>query len=209
MLATFPSSFFYEIVTLYVVLDPVAAIPVFLAVTKGLDQRQRLRVAAYAVLIAFAIFLFFIGIGHQLLNALHIPMASFQLAGSLVLLIFGLQMTLGKVSEVSPTPEAGNSLVQRSVFPLATPCIAGSGSIMTVMMLTDNVARTSAESIQTVIVLSICLAILFFALSCASWLSKILGRSGIEVITRVFGLILTSIAVTNNIIAIKLSFGLN
>lgn len=205
----FPSSFFYEVVTLYVVLDPVAAIPVFLAVTKGLSQRERLRVAAYGVLVAFAIFLFFIAIGHQLLNALHIPMASFQLAGSLVLLIFGLQMTLGKMSEASPSPESGNGLLQRAIFPLATPCIAGSGSIMTVMMLTDNVARTSSENLQTVLVLCICLSILFAALSFATSLARILGQSGIEVITRVFGLILTSIAVTNIIIAIKISFGLS
>ena len=205
----FPSSFFYEVVTLYVVLDPVAAIPVFLAVTKGLGQRERLRVAVYGVLVAFAIFLFFIAIGHQLLNALHIPMASFQLAGSIVLLIFGLQMTLGKMSEVSLSPEAGNGLLQRAIFPLATPCIAGSGSIMTVMMLTDNVARTSSENLQTVLVLCICLSILFVALSFASSLARILGQSGIEVITRVFGLILTSIAVTNIIVAIKISFGLS
>jgi len=204
----FPSSFLYEVITLYVVLDPVAAMPVFLAATKGLDGRQRLRVAAYAVAVAFAIFLFFIGIGHQLLNALHIPMASFQLAGSIVLLIFGLQMTLGKVAEPSLPDEADNSLLQRAIFPLATPCIAGSGSIMTVMMLTDNVARTSAENLQTILVLCLCLSILFVALALASSLSKLLGRSGIEVITRVFGLILTSIAVTNIIIAIKISFGL-
>ena len=148
----FPSSFIYEIVTLYVVLDPVAAVPIFLAVTAGLDQRQRFRVAAYAVAVAFSIFMFFISIGHQLLNALHIPMASFQLAGSLVLLIFGLQMTLGKVSEAAPVSEAGHSLLQRAIFPLATPCIAGSGSIMTVMMLTDNVEElVSRDDVDVVV----------------------------------------------------------
>lgn len=204
----FQSGFLYEAITLYVVLDPIAAIPIFLAVSKGLDNRQRLQVAAYAVAVAFAIFLFFIGIGHQLLNALHIPMASFQLAGSIVLLIFGLQMVLGKVSEPDVPAEDGHSLLQRAIFPLAMPCIAGSGSIMTVMMLTDNVARTSAENLQTILVLCLCLSILFVALALASSLAKLLGRSGIEVITRVFGLILTSIAVTNIIIAIKLSFGL-
>ena len=91
----FPSSFFYEVVTLYVVLDPVAAIPIFLAATRGLDTKDRLKVAFYGVAVAFVIFLFFIAIGHQLLDALHIPMASFQLAGSIVLMLFGLQMAMG------------------------------------------------------------------------------------------------------------------
>ena len=204
----FPSSFIYEIVTLYVVLDPVAAVPIFLMVTAGLDKHQRLRVAIYAIAVALAIFLFFISVGHQLLNALHIPMASFQLAGSLVLLIFGLQMTSGRFSEAAPVSETGHGLLQRAIFPLATPCIAGSGSIMTVMMLTDNVERSLAEILQTVVILCICLSILLAVLSMASSISRLLGRSGIEVISRVFGLILTSISVTNIIIAIKISVGL-
>lgn len=204
----FPSSLLYEIVTLYVVLDPVAAIPIFLGVTAGLDQRQRLKVAGYAIIVSFAIFMFFISIGHQLLNALHIPMASFQLAGSLILLIFGLQMALGRISHATTQDESGHTLLQRAVFPLATPCIAGSGSIMTVMMLTDNAARTSSEIVQTVLVLCICLSILFIVLCLAGAIARLIGRGGIEVISRVFGLILTSIAVTNIIIAIKISFAL-
>ncbi len=79
---------------------------------------------------------------------------------------------------------------------------------MTVMMLTDNVERSFVEILQTVLVLCICLSILLAALSLAGSISRFLGRSGIEVISRVFGLILTSIAVTNIIIAIKMSFGL-
>ena len=205
----FPSSFFYEVVTLYVVLDPIAAVPIFLAATKGLDQRARVKVAAYGVAVAFLIFLFFIFIGHALLEALHIPMASFQLAGSIVLFLFGLQMALGNMPEPAPSEEGGGSLLQRAIFPLATPCIAGSGSIMTIMMLTDNVARTAAEKLQTILVLSLCLGFLFSVLALGGVIARILGRNGIEVISRVFGLILISIAVTNIIVAIKISFGLS
>lgn len=208
-MTTFPSSFFYEVVTLYVVLDPVAAIPIFLTATRGLDTRERLKVAFYGVAVAFTIFLFFIAIGHQLLEALHIPMASFQLAGSIVLLLFGLQMAIGNLPEPAAQEEGGHSLLQRAIFPLATPCIAGSGSIMTVMMLTDNTARTMAEKFQTVLVLCLCLSILFTVLAFGGLIARVLGRSGIEVISRVFGLILTSIAITNVIVAIKISFGLS
>jgi len=162
-----------------------------------------------AVTVALAILMFFISIGHQLLNALHIPMASFQLAGSLMLLIFRLQMTLEKVSETVPMNETRHSFLQRAISPLATTCIAGSGWIMTVIMLTDNVERSFAEIRQTVLVLCICFSILLAALSLVGSISRFLGRRGIEVISRVFGLILTSIAVTNIIIAIMISFGLN
>ena len=80
---------------------------------------------------------------------------------------------------------------------------------MTVMMLTDNTARTIAEKLQTILVLGLCLSILFTVMAFGGLIARVLGRSGIEVISRVFGLILTSIAITNIIIAIKISFGLS
>ncbi len=205
----FGNSFLYEFVTLYVVLDPVAAIPIFLAATAGLPRRRQLAVALVAVTIAFAILVFFIALGEWLLEALHVPMASFQLAGGLILLLFGLQMTLGKVTETALSMPADATLVQRATFPLAMPCIAGAGSIMTVMLLTDNAERSVAEQLQTVGVLAACLALLFVVFAMAGGLSRLLGRGGIEIVTRVFGLVLTSIAVTNLVVAIKLSFNLS
>ena len=205
----FGNSFLYEFVTLYVVLDPVAAIPIFLAATAGLPRRRQLAVALAAVTIAFGILVFFIALGEQLLEALHVPMASFKLAGGLILLLFGLQMTLGKVTEAALSMPADATLVQRATFPLAMPCIAGAGSIMTVMLLTDNSERSFAEQLQTVGVLATCLALLLAVFAMAGSLSRLLGRGGIEIVTRVFGLILTSIAVTNLVVAIKLSFNLS
>ena len=204
----FASGFLYEFVTLYVVLDPVAAIPIFLAATAGLPRRRQLGVAFAAIAVSFAIFVFFIAFGELLLEALRVPMASFQLAGALILLLFGLQMTLGKVTEAALSMPADASLLQRAVFPLAMPCIAGAGSIMTVMLLTDNHERSLAEQVQTTGVLAACLLLLFAVFSLAGPLSRLLGRGGIEIITRVFGLILTSIAVNNLIVAIKLSINL-
>ena len=124
----FGSSFLYEFLTLYAVLDPVAAIPIFLAATAGLPRRQQSKVALIALSVSFLIFLFFIVCGDLMLEALHIPMASFQMAGALILLLFGLQMTLGKVTEAALAMPADASLSQRAIFPLAMPCIAGLAS---------------------------------------------------------------------------------
>ena len=110
-----------------------------------------------AVALSFLIFLFFIVCGDLMLEALHIPMASFQMAGALILLLFGLQMTLGKVTEAALAMPANASLSQRAIFPLAMPCIAGAGSIMTVMLLTDNHDRSFSEQLQTTGVLLTCL----------------------------------------------------
>ena len=132
MTPTFLSDFFYEFVTLFVILDPIATLPIFLMVTAGLDRRRSLQVAAYALGVAFLILLFFIVVGRPLLSALHIPMASYQLAGSLVLLLFGLKMVLGNVTEDAPSMPEDATPLQRAVFPLAVPGIAGAGAILTV-----------------------------------------------------------------------------
>ena len=205
----FLSDFFYEFVTLLVVLDPVGVIPLFLAVVGGLDRRRSILVAFYAVLIAFFILLFFIVAGQSLLAALKIQMPSFQLAGSLVLLLFGLQMVLGKMSEqmASLPPEA--MLLDRAVYPLAIPNIAGPGAILTVVLLTDNRARTVEEQVITTGVLALGLVVMFAAFGLATLIFRFLGRAGIEVVTRVSGLILASIAVTGLIESIKVSFGLS
>lgn len=205
---TFPNDIFSEAVTLFVILDPVATLPIFLSVTAGMDRRRSLLVAAYALGVAFLVLLFFILVGHGLLNRLGIPMASFQMAGSLVLLLFGLKMVLGKVVEeaVGMPPEA--SLMHRAVFPLAIPGIAGAGAILTVVLLTDNKVRSVTEQVTTVGILVLCMVLLFGLFAGAGLLFRLLGRPGIEIISRVFGLILTSIAVTGLVTATKLSFGL-
>jgi multiple antibiotic resistance protein len=205
--ATFTHTFLYELVTLFVILDPVATVPIFLAATAGLSRKQSLQVAAYAVSIAFAVLLFFIVGGQFLLNALHIAMPSFQLAGSIVLLLFGLKMVLGKVTEEAASIPAGMSLLERSIYPLAMPGIAGAGAMLTVVLLTDNNVRTFREQLLTIGELMLCMVVLFGLYAMSGSVFRLLGRAGIEIISRVFGLILASIAVNGLITAIKLSFG--
>ena len=205
---SFVNTFIYEFVTLFVILDPVATLPVFLAATVGLTRRQALGVAAYAVGISFLVLLFFIAGGQFLLEALKIPMPAFQLAGSIVLLLFGLSLVLGKVTKEAAAMPPDATLLERAIYPLAIPGIAGAGAILTVVLLTDNHTRSLAEQVQTTVILVLCLACLFLLFSLASFLFRILGRSGIEIVSRVFGLILCSIAVNGLIIAIKLSFHL-
>ena len=205
---SFTHTFVYELVTLFVILDPISTIPIFLAATAGLSRKDSLKVAAYAVAISFIVLLFFIAGGQLLLEALHIPMPSFQCAGSIVLLLFGLKLVLGKITEEAASIPPGTSLYERSIYPLAIPGIAGPGAMLTVVLLTDNDIRTLKEQAITTAELAICVLLLLGVYAGASLLYRLLGRGGIEVVSRVFGLIVASIAVNNLIIAIKLSFGL-
>lgn len=207
----FPNHLAYEFSTLIVVLDPIATVPVFMAVTHDLNRKESLRVAIYSVLLSFLILLIFIVLGQTFLDALRIPMPSFQLAGSILLFLLGLDMVRGKVDGASPDTMISAdkvNLLKRAAYPLAIPVIAGSGSILTVVMLTDNATRSVAEQVQTTVILIVCLSIHFLSFSCAPYIRKYLGTTGIETISRVFGLILTSIAVTGIVAAIKACFGI-
>ncbi|MFO1085195.1 MAG: MarC family protein [Reyranellaceae bacterium] len=202
----FQSHFFYEFVTLLAVLDPTAAIPVFLGVTAGLSTRQSLQVAGYAVATAFIVLFFFICLGQHLLEALGIPMASFQLAGSIVLLLFGLKLVLGQITAESEALPATATMAQRAIYPLAIPTISGAGSMLTVVLLTDNNTRSVAEQAVTTLRMAICLVIVFVILALSKQIFRLIGKPGIEIMSRVSGLILASIAVNGIIVAARVSF---
>ena len=178
----------------------------FLTATASLSRRQSLKVAAYAAAMAFLVLFFFICAGQHLLEALKIPMTSFQLAGSSVLLLFGVKLVLGQVAEeVSPFhrmlrwPSARSIRLQYRPLPARARC----GRVL----LTDNNVRTIGEQAITTSHLAISLAIVFCVLALSKWIFSVVGRPGIEVMGRVSGLILASIAVHNMIIAAKLSSG--
>ena len=142
-LPSFPSDFFHELVTLVVILDPLATVPVFLAVSAGLSAAEKRRVALYAVGIAMAVLTVAIAAGQLLLEALGIPMASFQLAGSIILFLLGIDMVTGRLAKEIGGFAADTPLVRRALYPLATPIIAGSGAILTI-----SLTRARLESVN-------------------------------------------------------------
>jgi multiple antibiotic resistance protein len=204
----FPSDFLYEFFTLLVILDPIATVPVFLAVTNGLKWRDALKVAITALAVAFGILTAFIFLGLEFLKVLDIPTASFQLAGSFILFTLGLSMVTGKMHAEIAKMSPNASILERSVYPLAMPSIAGAGAILTVVMLSDNNARVIAEQLQTSFVVLLCLSIHLITFMAGGFIIRYVGMIGVQVITRVFGLMICSIAVTGMVIAIKVSFGL-
>ena len=198
----------HELALMFLMLDPFGSVTVSLAVTAGLGRQERLRVAVYAAFAAFCVLSFFALLGGSVLDALGIPIAEFQFAGSLVLLAFGLQMTLGKVSQMAFEMPAGAGLAQRAVFPLATPAIAGPGAILTVVLLANNLDRSLAERVHTILELGCCVVLLGVLLASAVPLGRLLGRGGIEICVRVFGMVVSTIAVNNFVTALKVIFRL-
>ncbi len=198
-----------EIITTFIfffaVIDPVGTIPVFIAVTKSCEPKKKNKIAVKAVIVATIVLMFFLVAGEVILNAINVPLSAFQIAGGIVLFLFALTMIFG---ESKPDEELNeiNKESEKSIFPLAIPSIASPGAMIAAVMLTENSLYGILDQLKiSIIMLSVLLITLIFLLL-AGKLFKIIGNNGASIISRVMGLILASVAVTNVLEGIKLYF---
>lgn len=193
---------FADFMTLLIIVDPIGSLSIFLAVTKDQTVAQQRRTAVQANIIALCVLMGFLVVGQIILEALGIGMDSFKIAGGLVLFLFALQMIFGS-SSLSHQPEAGYNV---AVFPLAVPSLAGAGSMLAVVTLTDNNRHDLIEQATTagVVVLVICVTTTVMLL--ARPLRALLGQTGASVLSRVMGLILAALSVQTLTDGIKAVF---
>ncbi len=186
-----------EFVTVWVVVDPIGTVPVFIAVTAAMSGKERRGVAFRAALISALILLAFIVGGQLLLEALEISLVSFQIAGGIVLFLFALQMIFGPGKPESELSENRPSKEDVAVFPLAVPSLASPGAMLAVVVLTDNNRYSITEQVITtgvVMLVILCALILMLA---AGFINRVIGISGASILSRVMGLILAAVAVDN------------
>ncbi len=186
-----------DFVTVWVVVDPIGTVPVFIAVTAALSDGERRRVALRAALVSAAILLAFILVGQILLDALSISLVSFQIAGGIVLFLFALQMIFGPSKPESEVAEADRHHEDVAIFPLAVPSLASPGAMLAVVVLTDNNRYSITEqAVTTGLTFLVILAALLLMLG-AGFINRLIGRSGASILSRVMGLILAAVAVDN------------
>lgn len=182
-----------EFVTLLIVVNPIGALPVFLAVASGFDAAAQRRVALTAVLVSFAVLVFFIAVGGFLLEKMGISLRSFQIAGGIILFLVALDMVRG--ASYAPAAAASDSATSLAIYPLAIPKIAGPGTMLTVVLLTDDHRFDFVQLSLTTAVLALVLAITLGVLLVAGPISRIIGAAGASIISRVMGMVLVALAV--------------
>lgn len=186
----------YEFVTLFVILDAVGMLAIFLAVTAGFDAAQRRKIALLSILYAYLVLLVFIVAGELLLITMGVPLRAFQIAGGILLLLYGIEMTLGNSARSDGYSDiAGNGLNSLAVYPLAIPAIAGPGAMLTVVLLTDNRIYGVFDQVITALVLGVVLAVFLIILLLANPIMRAIGDGGANILRRVMGVILCAIAV--------------
>ena len=175
-------------VTLLVIMDPVGVAPIFIAMTRGMSVGEQQRAAVRATVAAGVLVIGFALVGRALFDYLEVSLESLSIAGGLLLLLVALEMLRG----IDSAPEGDEADV--ALVPLATPLVAGPGAIATVIILTEQHPSGSGRA---GVIAGIVLALLtvFVTLLLAERLGRVLPSSLISFLTRVFGLLLSAIAV--------------
>jgi multiple antibiotic resistance protein len=197
-----------EFITLWVVIDPIGSIPVFIAVTAGLQAAVQRQIAIKASLVAASILLFFLAGGQLLLEQLSISLDAFQIAGGIVLFLFALTMIFGDSKPDEEKKQIHGSAAHLAVFPLAVPSLASPGAMLSVVMLTDNHRYSLEEQVITAFVMLSVILITLVLFLMAGPIQRLIGNSGASIVSRVMGLILASVAVDNILKAVSSYFGL-
>ncbi|MER0239041.1 MarC family protein [Fulvimarina sp. MAC8] len=190
-------------VTLFVIVDPLGLIPVYLALTPGISRKARMKMAWKGCLIAFFILTVFALLGLTLLEALGISLGAFRVAGGLFLFVIGFELVFERRNErkgksatkaVAEKDDEPGEDADVAAFPLAIPLIAGPGAIAAVILLSGQLPSAVGKA-SVVAVIAVTLLITCAALSFAHRLDDLLGATGRGVISRVLGVILAALAV--------------
>ena len=191
-----------DFVLLFAVIDPIGTVPIFISATRGQSEGDRRRVARRAATVAGGILLFFIIVGELVLKAMGVPILAFQISGGIILFLFALTMIFGESK-----PEAEANDIHRSndvaIFPLATPSIASPGAMMAVVLLTQNDLHAVHEQIVTTALMLAIVGVTYVLMRCASPITRLIGEGGANVVSRVMGTILASVAATEVLEGIK------
>jgi len=183
--------------SLFIIIDPIALVPIFLAMTPRDTPAERIRMARLACIVAAAVLTFFCLVGEVLFKILGISMSAFKIAGALVLLVVALDMLRARRSPVQETEEetyAGAAKDDIAITPLGIPMLAGPGAISTAILLRTQATGWQQEAALIVCILLVCLLsfqILRFAAHGVGWISPI----AMNIVTRIMGLLLAAVAI--------------
>ena len=184
--------FFTEVfVTLLVIIDPPGTVPVFLGLTRGRSARARHRLAWQAALVAFGVIVAFALFGQTILHYLGVGLPALEGAGGLLLLLVSLELLTGKASEPTSEERARTNV---AFVPLGTPLLAGPGAIVATMLYVRQVHGVG-NFVALALAIAAVFIVIWLAMRFSTVIQRVLTDNGVELLTRIGGLLLSAIAV--------------
>jgi multiple antibiotic resistance protein len=183
--------FFWEVfVTLLVITDPPGIVPVFIAMTADRQAKERRRLAWQAAVVALGVIVAFAVFGRQILDYLGVQLPSLQAAGGLLLLLVALELLTGRSDPVQNARTKANV----AFVPLGTPLLAGPGAIVATMLFVQRIGSVGGGAAFGAAIVAVVVA-LWLAMRFSGVILRLLRSSGVELLTRIAGLLLSAIAV--------------
>ena len=183
--------------TMIIIIDPPGLAPVFIALTQGMSAAQRRAIAIRACIVSAALMMLFLFLGETVLGFIGISMDAFRIAGGILLFLTALDMLFqnrqARREESAATGQAEHE-DDPSVFPLALPLIVGPGAITTIILLAGE-AQGAAEFGAIAGVLMAVLLIVLLAFLAAPSIERALGKTGLNIVTRLLGMLLAALAI--------------
>lgn len=185
------------IVTAFTIIDPVGMAPLALSMTANMPAAMRPHVINRAVIVAGCIIVFMALVGNNLLGYLGITLPAFSIAGGILLLLVSIDMLFARppAAKKSPDDERDAEHENVAVFPLAIPMISGPGTIATVLLLVSLADGDKVKLATVYFAYGLALFVTWACMRGAESILRIAGRTGIQVVTRVLGIILSALAV--------------
>ncbi len=183
--------------TLFIIIDPPGLAPVFIALTQGMDAAQRRAIAIRAFLVASGLMMVFLFLGEAVLGFIGISMDAFRIAGGILLFLTALDMLFQRRQarrEDSAAEGQAEHEDDPSVFPLSLPLIVGPGAITTVILLAGEAQGAADMGIIAGVIIAVLLIVLL-AFLVAPTIERALGKTGLNIVTRVLGMLLAALAV--------------
>ncbi len=180
-------------VTMFVIVDPIGLAPLFLALTRGRTQAERRRIGLRACMIAIGLLTLFGVAGESLLSIIGIGMPAFRISGGLLLFMIAAEMLFER--RTHRREQAVEDKPDPSVFPLATPLIAGPAALTSMILLTGQQSGDWIGLLVVHVVMIGVITLAFVLFLMGGVIERILGHTGTTVITRLLGILLAAMAV--------------
>ena len=194
-------------ITLLVIINPFAVTSIFIDSTQNIESLIKKKIVNKAVFISATLLTIFAFLGDYILDTLGISESAFRIAGGIILGLAGLDMVMAKPASIqTPTEDEKAShlnIMDMAIFPMSIPLMAGPGSLTTIVLMMRE-AQEISPSQQFYVLGSMftALAVTWLIMQSSDWVLKILKKSGINVLTRVFGIILCGLAVQSILVGI-------
>lgn len=184
-------------IALFAIVNPIGSVPIFISATSGWSKKERAKTAKTAALTVFIVLSVAAFIGDRLLDFFGVSIPSFQVGGGILLMLIAISMMHAKQSAAHQTVEERQTLAEKKVIaivPLSIPILAGPGSISNIIMAAQQSGSLTGHLSLIIPIFAVCL-IIWVVLSLAVVIANKLGTIGINIVTRIMGLILAAMAV--------------